>query len=264
MNNKQNFIQWRALALILVIVVIFFVFKFFVAPGRQSGELAVDSLVFKRGCQNDSGPCLKIALKFPVLQGESSNNFCINVLGDYLSLIDIETKCRTLDEFKTALLNYAYSIDSSYVLYSQEFKRPIVNPWFVDISLDTIYSTRDIRVLAYTYNDYMGGAHGSYMVHYQNVSLKGYRLIALSEAVSDTVALASVVEPYFVDLAKQRGMRYPDDFWFERGKFSLPHEFAFTQSGLLLHYNPYEVASYAQGVFEVLVPYRAIEHLLVD
>ncbi|MFY7666958.1 DUF3298 domain-containing protein [Flavobacterium sp.] len=45
-------------------------------------------------------------------------------------------------------------------------------------------------------------------------------------------------------------------FMFETERFQLPQTYFFTKDGLLLYYNVYEIASYAQGPQEVLISYE--------
>lgn len=259
--NNNKLINWRAIAVIIFIALAYFMFKTYVKGGAKNANIIVDSLSFKRGCYNDS-PCLKIDLNFPIIIEGMSKKYCNNVLGDYLGLLGIDKQCNNIDEFKTELLNYAYSIDSSYVQYIDEFKDGIIQSWHQKISMGIVNSTNKYKVIEYNYSDYMGGAHGSYYTHYQNINLDNYSLLNIFDVISDTTKLIQIAEKHFISTVESNGMKYPDDFWFEDGKFLLSEEFALFENGLLLHYNVYEVASYAQGDFEILIPYREIESIL--
>jgi hypothetical protein len=51
---------------------------------------------------------------------------------------------------------------------------------------------------------------------------------------------------------------------FEDEKFYLPQNIFYTDKGLLLYYNSYEAASYADGPKELLLPYKEVnEYLMV-
>lgn len=52
------------------------------------------------------------------------------------------------------------------------------------------------------------------------------------------------------------------DLMFEEEKFQLPQNYFFTDSGLLLYYNTYEIASYAQGPQELLLTFKELEPYL--
>ncbi|MDI1254882.1 MAG: DUF3298 and DUF4163 domain-containing protein [Flavobacterium sp.] len=53
-------------------------------------------------------------------------------------------------------------------------------------------------------------------------------------------------------------------FMFEDEHFVLPQTFFFTDKGFLLYYNVYEIASYAEGAKQVLIPYTEMEPYLVS
>ncbi len=50
---------------------------------------------------------------------------------------------------------------------------------------------------------------------------------------------------------------------FEGDKFYLPQNIFFTSQGLLLYYNPYEAASYAEGPKELLLSYKELKDYLL-
>ncbi len=51
-------------------------------------------------------------------------------------------------------------------------------------------------------------------------------------------------------------------FMFEDDSFYLPENIGFTQDGLKLLYNPYEVASYADGPIELVIPHTEVKKYL--
>lgn len=260
MDNRK-LINWRAIALIIFVVLAYFVFKTYARRSSTNAEIIADSLSFKRGCYNDS-PCLRIDLNFPIIIEGMSRKYCNNILGDYLALFGIDKQCNSIDEFKTELLNYAYSIDSSYVQYINEFGDGTIQTWYQKMSMGIINSTKKYKVIEYNYIDYMGGAHCTYLTHYQNINLEDYSLLSICDVISDTTKLIQIAEKHFISTVESDGMKYPDDFWFEDGKFLLAEEFALSQKGLILHYNIYEVACYAQGDFEILIPYSEISNIM--
>lgn len=52
-------------------------------------------------------------------------------------------------------------------------------------------------------------------------------------------------------------------FMFEHSKFVLPQTYIYTDKGFLLYYNVYEIASYAEGPKEVLIPYDEMKPYLL-
>lgn len=49
---------------------------------------------------------------------------------------------------------------------------------------------------------------------------------------------------------------------FPGNRFDLPDNIGYSTKGLILHYNPYEVASYAEGPVVVTIPYSKAKKYL--
>ena len=49
---------------------------------------------------------------------------------------------------------------------------------------------------------------------------------------------------------------------FERDEFYLPENIGLTENGLVLLYNQYEVASYADGAIELILPMNEVKNYL--
>ena len=53
-------------------------------------------------------------------------------------------------------------------------------------------------------------------------------------------------------------------FWFEDDTFYLPETIGFQDSSIIILYNPYDIASYADGTIEIIIPLEDVEsHLKV-
>lgn len=50
---------------------------------------------------------------------------------------------------------------------------------------------------------------------------------------------------------------------FEENSFHLPASIGLTQNELILHYNPYEIASYADGPKTISIPIEELKNLLL-
>ena len=52
-----------------------------------------------------------------------------------------------------------------------------------------------------------------------------------------------------------------EDFFFGKD-FQLPETLGYSDEGLIVLYNPYEIASYSQGIIEFTIPYSEISSFL--
>ena len=123
-------------------------------------------------------------------------------------------------------------------------------------------------LLSLSVNDeyYTGGAHGGSGIYFINVNPKtgteftldnllkpdynetltqiGDKIFRQTKQLSDT---ASLTDNYF---------EFPED------KFELNKNYGFKKEGIVFYYNNYEIAPYAAGPTEVLIPYNDLKDLL--
>ncbi|MCB9000938.1 MAG: DUF3298 domain-containing protein [Bacteroidales bacterium] len=217
-----------------------------------------DSVVFKHGCLGEDSLCFKIYFRFPVAEGRGSKTIQKVIDSDYSSSVINGDPVKKLSELKKQLADYALSYDSSFVEYTSSI--PGATRWFIDVNYKMLLYNGRLLAIRYLYADYLGGAHGNYNFHYQNIDLVHGKILAFSDFIEDTSAFKSVAYKKLVSKYRSKSnFMFPD----ENG-FVLPKEFALLRNGLLLHYNVYEISSYAQGDFEFLIPYSSLSGIIND
>lgn len=118
-----------------------------------------------------------------------------------------------------------------------------------------------IRLDAYTFT---GGAHGYGTTRYLNFDKRKGAELEPWELVKNSSAFETYAERAF-RLQEHIPEGQPlnsTGFMFEEGRFRLPENIGFTAEGLILHYNQYEVASYADGPIVLVLPYREVDAYL--
>jgi len=142
-------------------------------------------------------------------------------------------------------------------------------PWEIEGDVTFVYNKNGVISARFSVYQYMGGAHGMASDLYISGSCESAleeiplaslfsenskkELTAIAESIfreeqdiADTVVLVDV------------GYTFKDDV------FSLTDNFAVTAEGLLFHYNPYDIASYATGEITLLIPYEEFKPLLIN
>jgi hypothetical protein len=110
--------------------------------------------------------------------------------------------------------------------------------------------------LSFEFVAFEGGAHENRQRQFATWDKETQTPLRLATLFPETERLLEVAEAEF---RKARKLKPEDAFeengyWFERGQFRLSEQLALSECGLLLHYNPYEVAAYAVGSMEVVIP----------
>ncbi len=118
-----------------------------------------------------------------------------------------------------------------------------------------------LRLEMYTFT---GGAHGLSTTHYLNFDRMTGEELNNEQLFADWDALEKLAEKTF-----REAHRIPygtninqTGFMFEGNQFHLPENMGFTTEGLELYYNPYEIASYADGPISLIMPMERIAPLL--
>ncbi len=108
--------------------------------------------------------------------------------------------------------------------------------------------------------EFGGGAHGIGWVSYLNFDLQTGRVLQLKDLLVPNYAdrLDEVAARIFFSIPENEEMLFEEN----RDNFKVNDNFAVTPGGLIFTFNPYEIAAYAAGMPEVVIPYKDIEALI--
>jgi hypothetical protein len=155
------------------------------------------------------------------------------------------------------------SFIQSYEKTQKEFPNDTFG-WEGEINGDVIYqsdSLLNIRIDHYTFT---GGAHGYEGLQSLIFDPDTGKSISNDKLFKNKNAFKAFAEKKF--RAKynipESGSINATGFQFEEDKFKLPRNIFYTDKGLLLHYNQYEAASYADGPKELFFPYTEVNEFL--
>lgn len=234
-----------------------------------ASPLSFETTVFERAdgvCQGDTTPCFTIRVQYPsAVAGSDTVRLAINTaLSHYVysslagHLADTTKRSQSLDSLAAVLC-------AEYRNFVQETGDDgFVTPWEITIGGKVLHKSASAITIELSTYSYMGGAHPNYWITYQNFYPSSGALLSLAEIAEDSVQLSALAEQEF---RRSQNLTPHEDlekagYWFDNNVFSLPRNFALTHKGLLFLYNPYEVASYAQGPIEVLIPYSRLQGIL--
>jgi hypothetical protein len=131
--------------------------------------------------------------------------------------------------------------------------------WYTSTTVSVRYDEADLLVLDDDVSSFAGGAHGSFYKTVDVIDLASGKELALKDiTTADSVTLERLLEPA---LRKGFGLTPKQkltEVLFE-DYLAANNNFYVTQKGLGFVYNPYEVASWAQGVIEVYIPFSALK-----
>lgn len=154
----------------------------------------------------------------------------------------------------------AQSINSASRAFIKSCKSDIIeirkeNPdweqvWFCEIIGNVEMHSDKFFTLRFKHNAFTGGAHGEYGESYATFNLKTGKVLCWQDIIAQPDKFKSLAElrfkqvngiPPFQKLSEEEG------FFFENNTFQLPENFGLSSDGLILYYQPYEVAPYSFG-----------------
>jgi len=132
------------------------------------------------------------------------------------------------------------------------------SPWSLSRLAEIAYQDPKVVSLRLSEEAYQGGAHGLTTVHYASFDPATGRRLGLADLVTPE-GEARLLEIGERELRKVHEVPPEQSlaevgFTFEGGKFVLSEEIAVLAEGLAIHYNPYEIAPYAMGPTEIVIP----------
>lgn len=134
--------------------------------------------------------------------------------------------------------------------------------WEVKIDGQVEYESPEILCISLQSYVDTGGAHGNGGITFLNFDPETGKLLKHNDLISDFTQFTKEAEKAFNEQTKPKDDdELMEDFFFGEG-FQLPANIGFTKNGLVLLYNNYEIASYAQGITKIIMPYSEIKNLL--
>jgi len=151
----------------------------------------------------------------------------------------------------------------TYRLHLSEFP-DMSAVYSAEISIETLWKSDTLLSFSVNQYQYTGGAHGLGQVYFLNFDPVSGQALDRSTLIKDLPGFMQVAEQAFrVEHRIEEGASINSTgFWFENDTFSLPPTMGFTQNEVVLVYNPYDIASYADGSFELRIPIDKIEPYL--
>ncbi|PWH83758.1 DUF3298/DUF4163 domain-containing protein [Algibacter marinivivus] len=155
------------------------------------------------------------------------------------------------------------SIEESITAFNNEFKvfktdfPESSQLWEAQIDGEIIHQSSELISIALTSYTNTGGAHGILNISFLNFDSKTGQSLKNNQLFSDVDAFKEVAKPYFNKVLTEKNIILDNTL------FQLPANIGYTEDGIVLLYNTYEVAPYSDGIIEFAIPYDEVEDYLV-
>ena len=205
--------------------------------------------------------CPSISVKIPVANAvpvvaDSINKKVFSVMKE---IIYFGEKPYTATDYNGLLASF---IDS-YEKLQNEFPNDKFG-WEADIEGNVKYQSDEVLNIEIKHYTYTGGAHGYQGLRSLLFDPNTGKTISNEELFHNKLDFKAFAEKKFRAKYKIPAIKSINatGLMFEKEKFQLPENIFYTDKGLLLYYNSYEAASYADGPKELLLPYTEVNDYL--
>ncbi|TPG33350.1 DUF3298 and DUF4163 domain-containing protein [Flavobacterium pectinovorum] len=225
-------------------------------------ELSFENETFEKEstipCKSD---CPKIKIEVPIAKNipivaDSINKKVFSVIKEIVYFGEDKVK---VNDYKTLTTSFISSYEEMHKKFPTE-----TFGWEGKIKGNVEFNSDQILNIKIDHYTFTGGAHG-----YQ-----GFRSLLFNPKTGKTIFSDQIFknEKEFKAFAeKEFRAKYhiptkaninATGLMFENDKFQVPQNIFYTEDGLLLYYNSYEAASYADGPKELLFPYEKVSKYL--
>ena len=155
------------------------------------------------------------------------------------------------------------SIKESITLFNQEYNNfkaefpENLQQWEAQIDGEIMFQSPEIMSVAITSYSNTGGAHGALNISFLNFETETGELINNDKLINNLKAFKNLAKTYFDEAIKEK------DLVFDTETFELPANLAYSDDGLILLYNTYEIAPYSDGIIEFVIPFDEAKPYLV-
>lgn len=147
------------------------------------------------------------------------------------------------------------AFDNEYKSFKSDFSDS-TQQWEAIIESEVNYDSDNVITIAVNFYMDTGGAHGNSRITFLNFDKKTGDLLEQGDIISDKEVFKDFVRPYFEKATKSLSNEDAVEDPFYGEGFQLPENIGYSDQGLILLYNVYEIASYAQGVTEFNIPFE--------
>lgn len=200
-------------------------------------------------CEN----CTSVRIEIPQATGKTKLSKTINnaLEGEIIALLNFyeESNAQNLEEAKETFLNDYKEVNGKF---SEESM-----PWEATVEGSITFENESIITIKLESYIYTGGAHGYGTNRFLNFDKLNGAELYQENLFTDLEEFKTFAETLFrkQENIPAEGSINDTGFMFETERFYLPDNMGYTENGLLLYYESYEIASFADGPIILTVPY---------
>lgn len=202
-------------------------------------------------CEN--ADCPKVTVNYELAEGTDETSEAINELLNEkliasLQLGDDEITAKTLPEAMAYFVDRYRSDKEKFPEATWEYE--------AKVDLSKLFQSEELVSFELQVYQFAGGAHGYQATTFINFDSQTGDALTRADLFKDENEFKEFAEKKFReahDIPSEERIN-STGFWFEDDVYFLPETIGFTDDHVILYYNQYDIASYADGPIELKIP----------
>ncbi|WP_179334150.1 DUF3298 and DUF4163 domain-containing protein [Winogradskyella costae] len=186
---------------------------------------------------------------------ELSNSINTNVENAIISTLNTT-------ENKNNLTDVLKAFNKEYLTFKEEYSELDEPAWELHIETELVYQSEAVITIVISTYEFKGGAHGNDKIKLLNLDAKSGKTLEVTDFITDIPGFTTLAKTHFIQSLEENEDQLTIENFFFGKPFHLPENIGFSDEGLVLLYNVYEVASYDLGYTEFMIPFGEIEPYL--
>lgn len=209
-----------------------------------------------QGCNPDSGYCTYIRYRYPIFsQNEPLNKLTLSLLSPW----DVESRSNTNQKDAGSL---CADFKGEYESFILETGNIFKETWYFDQDVCISAQKGQILCMNVWTEEFSGGAHGMLTRDLMWVDMTSNSSISTDSLFQNQrdSSLLQLIEQEFRALVAIDAQTPWEEagFSFKNETFQLPSTIGLTDQGVVFYYSKYEVAPYAMGDIEIIIPLEKV------
>lgn len=232
-------------------------------PSQQSaipGIIMNNVLVSYNDCLPDSINCTYVHIAYPEFS-DSAKARLNEIISNKIKII---ASNYFRDEITHGTFEYiAQSFIEDYNTFKIDFPDYQFG-WYVILASEITYESDHLFSFRIDSESFTGGAHPNSSTEFFVIDTRSGHSLSTKDIISDTSRFKEVLEEEF---RKEKGMNQQQSFadrgfYINDGDFLLNDNIGLTDTSILIHFNPYEIAPYSEGATTLEISKESIGKLL--
>lgn len=203
----------------------------------------------------------------------SDGTILINYLASFpeFSIVGYENSAENINDYYVQMnYDFIHFIQNTMSDANLEYTNNAGDPnfpwreWEIENTFEMVRGDESVISVKETDYYYYGGAHPGTTYRADNFSTQTGNLLLFDDIFSDPGDAHSQITNYILDLmtSPDYAGSFFDDYVDLVAGIDMTDRWYFSESGLVVIFNEYEIAPYAAGPFEFTIPYGELDYLL--